>query len=92
MSHISMSYINCDGTIFENSYKHLTYLTDIFTKRYTSNTWLYKKMPTEAQWLKDLKRQHQLHTNQGSNHYAFSFPENEQLDNHWMAMFKDMNF
>ena len=49
-------------------------------------------MPTEEQWLKDLKRQHQLHTNQGSNHYAFSFPENEQLDNHWMAMFKDMNF
>ncbi len=42
--------------------------------------------------MKDLKRQHQLHTNQGSNHYAFSFPENEQLDDTWMAIFKDMNF
>lgn len=62
MSHISMSDINCDGTIFENNDKQLIYLTPIFPQRYTSNTWLYKKMPTQEQWLKDLKRQHQLHT------------------------------
>ena len=36
-------------------------------------------MPTEERWLKDLERQHQLHTNQGSNHYAFSFPEMNNL-------------
>ncbi len=37
------------------------------------------------------KRQHRSYKSR-LNHYAFSFPENEQLDNHWMAMFKDMNF
>ncbi|HHE7656875.1 TPA: GNAT family N-acetyltransferase [Staphylococcus aureus] len=92
MASISMSDIYCNGTIFENDDEQLIYLTPSFPQRYTSNTWIYKKTPTQERWLKDLERQHQLHTNQGSNHYAFSFPENEQLDNHWMAMFKDMNF
>lgn len=92
MASISMSDIYCNGTIFENDDEQLIYLTPTFPQRYTSNIWIYIKTPTEERWLKDLERQHQLHTNQGSNHYAFSFPENEQLDNHWMAMFKDMNF
>ncbi|HDH6668114.1 TPA: GNAT family N-acetyltransferase [Staphylococcus aureus] len=92
MASISMSDIYCNGTIFENDDEQLIYLTPSFPQRYTSNTWIYKKTPTQERWLKDLERQHRLHTNQGSNHYAFSFPENEQLDNHWMAMFKDMNF
>ncbi len=91
MASISMSDIYCNGTIFENDDEQLIYLTPSFPQRYTSNTWIYKKMPTEramAERLNNLRS----HTNQGSNHYAFSFPENEQLDNHWMAMFKDMNF
>ncbi|AJP23423.1 TPA: GNAT family N-acetyltransferase [Staphylococcus aureus] len=92
MATISMSNIYSGGTIFQNNDDQLIYLTPSFPQRYTSNTWIYKKTPTQEQWLKDLERQHQLHTNQGSNHYAFSFPENEQLDNHWMTMFKDMNF
>lgn len=48
MASISMSDINCDGTIFENNDKQLIYLTPIFPQRYTSNTWLYKKMPTKS--------------------------------------------
>ncbi len=92
MATISMSNIYSGGTIFQNNDDQLIYLTPSFPQRYTSNTWIYKKTPIQEQWLKDLERQHQLHTNQGSNHYAFSFPENEQLDNHWMTMFKDMNF
>ncbi len=58
MASISMSDIYCNGTIFENDDEQLIYLTPSFPQRYTSNTWIYKKTPTQERWLKDLERQH----------------------------------
>lgn len=56
MASISMSDIYCNGTIFENDDEQLIYLTPSFPQRYTSNTWIYKKTPTQERWLKDLER------------------------------------
>lgn len=86
MASISMSDIYCNGTIFENDDEQLIYLTPSFPQRYTSNTWIYKKTPTEERWLKDLERQHQLHTNQGSNHYAFSRKMNNLIIIGWLCL------
>lgn len=92
MNKINMSNIYRDGSIFENNDKQTIYLTPSTPFQYTNNTWIYKKTPTQNQWLLDLTRQHQLHTEQGSNHYSFYFPENELLNPSWMTMFKKMNF
>ena len=55
MASISMSDIYCNGTIFENDDEQLIYLTPSFPQRYTSNTWIYKKTPTQERWLERLR-------------------------------------
>ena len=61
MASISMSDIYCNGTIFENDDEQLIYLTPSFPQRYTSNTWIYKKTPTQESAASDVyKRQIQI--------------------------------
>ncbi len=52
MASISMSDNIVTARYLKMTTEQLIYLTPSFPQRYTSNTWIYKKTPTQERWLR----------------------------------------
>lgn len=92
MASISIHNIYQEGHLYSEDERKIIYLTSSEPLKYDTNKWVYKKVPTIAQWYEDMTQQLQLHQQQHSNHLAFTFPENESLDETWFKLFKDEGF
>lgn len=89
---ISMEDIYQQGTVYSYDAQKTIYLTPEEPLVFDVNKWAYKQMPTIKTWKKDMLKQFQLHKRQGSNHLAFTFPENESLEQKWMDELKSEHF
>lgn len=83
MSNISIRNIAQEGHLYHEDERIMIYLTPSQPLKYDTNKWVYKEMPTIEQWHKDMTTQYELHEKQHSNHLAFTFPENERLEEVW---------
>lgn len=92
MSRITFEDIYVDGTKCSEDQRKVIYLTSNHPLQFSSNTWFYKVMPSMNQWLEDIKVQQRLHTQQGSNHLSFYFPENEPLTQQWIDFIQERGF
>ncbi len=70
----------------------IIYLTPSQPLKYDTNKWVYKTLPTLEQWHQDIAQQFKLHKQQSSNHLAFTFPENESLNQTWLSEIKNEGF
>ncbi|UDI77688.1 GNAT family N-acetyltransferase [Staphylococcus taiwanensis] len=89
---ISIDHIAQDGDKYLEDRQKIIYLTPSEPLKYDTNKWVYKEVPTIKEWYKDMDSQFELHQQQQSNHLAFSFPENEQLDATWLECIKKEGF
>ncbi|MCO0861407.1 GNAT family N-acetyltransferase [Staphylococcus pasteuri] len=92
MKHLTMSDIYLEGNIFLEDSMKTVYLTPSDALQFANNTWLYHQCPSQVQWLKDIETQKEMHVAQGSNHLSFYFPENDQLNEQWFELFKELGF
>lgn len=89
---ISMNDIFQQGTVYQDDNSKTIYLTPEEPLVYDTNKWVYKRMPTLNSWKLDMAYQQFMHKQQGSSHLAFTFPENENLDQQWLDEIKALEF
>lgn len=92
MSAISMKNIAQAGQRYLEDEQKIIYLTSSEPLKYDTNKWVYKTLPTLEQWHQDMAQQFKLHKQQSSNHLAFTFPENESLNQTWLSEIKNEGF
>lgn len=92
MSAISMKNIAQEGHRYLEDEQKIIYLTPSQPLKYDTNKWVYKTLPTIEQWHQDIAQQLKLHKQQSSNHLAFTFPENESLNQTWLSEIKNEGF
>lgn len=92
MTDISFQDIMQTGQKYFENQSKVTYLTPSEPLTYDTNKIVYKEAPTIESWKEDVIDQKKLHLNQGSNHLAFTFPENFNLNNEWKALLKKENY
>lgn len=89
---ISMNDIFQQGTVYQDDKSKTIYLTPEEPLVYDTNKWNYKRMPTIDSWKLDMAYQQVMHKQQGSSHLAFTFPENESLNQQWLDEIKALEF
>ncbi|MDW4063022.1 GNAT family N-acetyltransferase [Staphylococcus saprophyticus] len=87
-----MNDIFQQGTVYQDDNSKTIYLTPEEPLVYDTNKWVYKRMPTPNSWKLDMAYQQFMHKQQGSSHLAFTFPENENLDQQWLDEIKALEF
>lgn len=87
-----MNDIFQQGTVYQDDSSKTIYLTPEEPLVYDTNKWIYKRMPTFNSWKLDMAYQQFMHKQQGSSHLAFTFPENENLDQQWLDEIKALEF
>lgn len=92
MSAICMENIAQAGQRYLEDEQKIIYLTPSEPLKYDTNKWIYKTLPTLEQWHQDMAQQFKLHKQQSSNHLAFTFPENESLNQTWLSEIKNEGF
>ncbi|PHK50348.1 GNAT family N-acetyltransferase [Staphylococcus edaphicus] len=87
-----MNDIYQQGTIYQSDNRKTIYLTPEEPLVYDTNKWAYKIMPTIDSWKLDIAYQQYMHEQQSSSHLAFTFPENENLDQQWLDEINALGF
>ena len=87
-----MNDIFQQGTVYQDDNSKTIYLTPEEPLVYDTNKWIYKRMPTLNSWKLDMAYQQFMHKQQASSHLAFTFPENEHLDQQWLDEIKALEF
>lgn len=89
---ISMTDIFQQGDIYVDDAQKTIFLTPEEPLVFDVNKWDYKQMPSIKMWEEDLKKQYEMHKKQTSNHLAFTFPENVQLEQQWLDKINEHQF
>lgn len=89
---ISLNDIFQPGDIYDNDWYKSIYLTPTTPLVFDANKWVYKQMPSIYQWKMDIATQTHMHKQQNSNHLTFTFPENVELDQQWIALINNEQF
>ena len=92
MVNITLNNIFQPGNIYAEDEDKVIYLTPQIPLVFDANKWVYKQMPSIKQWKADLAAQTHMHKQQSSNHLTFTFPENIELDQQWIALINQEQF
>ena len=92
MANITLNNIFQPGNIYAEDEDKVIYLTPQIPLVFDANKWVYKQMPSIKQWKADIATQTHMHKQQSSNHLTFTFPENIELDQQWIALINQEQF
>ena len=92
MANITLNNIFQPGNIYAEDEDKVIYLTPQIPLVFDANKWVYKQMPSIKQWKAYLATQTHMHKQQSSNHLTFTFPENIELDQQWIALINQEQF